>query len=313
MLTIGGNLPQLRVFRIQNCSSITDSGIRHLALGCPILQDISIYACLNLSDRSFQALAVACPELRRLHYQQLWEDHCLQDPHIADFKTRLEVVEVRLKGFKMINWTSFAAILVNAAQLENLSLEDCDLVGVMQALPNKLSLTPLSSSCIKPDYECWWKSGSWCPNLTSLLLGRHGWREALIFSLSGCSNLYGPVLHWKILKALSCIDVQRQDLVALARASPKLQEVHLRDCNTVNKKAILDILRSCLQLVYIRNLGSSMLSPQVMSRLACELQILQGHVLERVHLESVDGEWGLAWEGFVAIHLTYRVRRTRLI
>eukprot|EP00850_Spirogloea_muscicola_P013293 SM000089S23849 [mRNA] locus=s89:307969:308693:+ [translate_table: standard] len=63
-------------------------------------------------------------------------------------------------------------------------------------------------------------------------------------SLNSCSLRIGPTVS-------CCNNVHWQDLAALARASPHLQEVHLTECRYTDKEAILDLLISCSQLDYI--------------------------------------------------------------
>eukprot|EP00850_Spirogloea_muscicola_P020996 SM000233S07967 [mRNA] locus=s233:72031:73286:- [translate_table: standard] len=121
-----------------------------------------------------------------------------------------------------IKMTSFAAFLLKASQVENLSVQRCELVGATRALPSRISLS-------------FPKRGLGFINYRMQQVGD--------FETEGRPS-----------------EVDWQDLAAITRASPQLQEVQLQDCNTMNKKALLDLPSSCPQLAYIRILGSSELS-----------------------------------------------------
>eukprot|EP00850_Spirogloea_muscicola_P023302 SM000345S12843 [mRNA] locus=s345:61719:64405:- [translate_table: standard] len=342
--SIAHYMPQLRKFHIEYWCSITDSGIRQVALGCPLLQDISVQDCYNLSVQSAHAFIEACRELRRLQLHQSWSNQWLQPQQTGYFNiSRLEQVELHMpddatltitamatlasscpqlhelhvhtdhypksnvsrpdplepcpampalvkltmKGFHL-KMTSFAAFLVSAPQLEHLSLKSCELVGAMQALPAKTSLRSLNSFLLRigPTVN-FWKFGTWCPNVTSLEILSRRKGKSVVSSLAGCSRLvnlhiesyypfHNKVLPWTCpsldtLRVLSCFNnVHSQDLAALARASPQLQEVHLTECRYTDKEAILDLLASCSQLDYIRVMCCPKLSQKAMTALNLE-------------------------------------------
>eukprot|EP00850_Spirogloea_muscicola_P003131 SM000012S25393 [mRNA] locus=s12:844790:848151:+ [translate_table: standard] len=326
--------PELRRLRFHQ--RWNDPGLRfshavHLTISRLEMVEIVMSDDAGASTNTAMAiLALSCTQLRELHV------HAVTDPRpdvsrldlLKNCAVMPALVTLTMTGFQSIEMTSFAAFLVGAPLLENLTLEDCKLLGVVQALPMMVSLRSIEccSSLVGPLFD-YWDFGKWCHNLTSLLTLAQSDGENLALSLAGCNKLvtlkieaYHRLrqrrLPWTCpplgsLRTLICENVHWQDLAALARASPRLEEVHLQSCTTMNKKAILGLLSSCPRLGYIRILGCSKLSPVVMDRLAYGLNVRRGHVYERVHLELVDGKWGLNGGKGSMMYSTYRVHRSQ--
>lgn len=65
---IGLHCPHLEHFRAQRCSQgyLTDSGIQHLAQGCPRLKSVDLSGCAQLTGVAVAALAEYCPQLVHL-------------------------------------------------------------------------------------------------------------------------------------------------------------------------------------------------------------------------------------------------------
>eukprot|EP00850_Spirogloea_muscicola_P013733 SM000095S24947 [mRNA] locus=s95:13168:14704:+ [translate_table: standard] len=307
--------PELRRLRFQHsCHHHWLQRTQTEVIDLSRLEVVELYVCgdVDVTNTTMATLASSCMHLREVHMHVVHNPrpHSTQPDSLGTCPPTPALVKLRLCGF-FLNLTSFAAFLVNAPQLEKLSLKKCCLYGAMKALPANSSLRFLECrSLLFGQSIDFWRFDTWCPNLTSLLIEAHSESETFALSVGGCSRLVSlnfqtnqwwhyRRLPWAcpllgVLKILFCIDVHWQDLSALARASPHLQEVSLRDCHYEDKNAILELLSSCPRLCRIRIVGPQP-SFEVMDRLACGSHITRGHLCERVHLERVDGEWGLNW------------------
>eukprot|EP00850_Spirogloea_muscicola_P019993 SM000204S05855 [mRNA] locus=s204:224849:226410:- [translate_table: standard] len=286
----------------------------------------------GVASAAMAILSSSCVPLRELHVHTPHPHFGKPDPLVdcppmpALVKLTMMEVELRIP--------SFMAFLTNAPRLERVRLEDCGMIGEAQALPATLSLRSLECRSLYTEPEDdFWRCGAWCPKLTSLVtIESHGGSGILASSLAGCSRLVtlrvGPFSRYRrkhlawtcpplgALRTLICWRVHWQDLAAIAKASPLLQEVRLRDCHTVEWEIFLGLLSWCPELCYIRILrGCSALSSGLIDSLANGFRILRGNVYEVVHLETVDGDWGLDWGGCDLHHIetictTYRVHRS---
>eukprot|EP00850_Spirogloea_muscicola_P006864 SM000033S12385 [mRNA] locus=s33:514736:515362:- [translate_table: standard] len=183
------------------------------------------------------------------------------------------------------------AFLLNAPLLEGLSLEACQLVGTTQVPPAVTSLRSLECChlLIEPAVG-FWKFGAWCPNLTSLVMNPsllHCGSAILASSPAGCSQLatlkvgaytWPACLPLGALGALICTRVHWQDVAAIAKASPYLQEVRLRECDGVTMELVLDLLSSCPKLSYSRASRCSALDAALLSDCSANNpHVLRGH------------------------------------
>ena len=67
LISIANGCPKLQSLNIDNCSNITDDGIRALANGLPQLQSLNISCCDKITDEGITALANGLPQLQSLN------------------------------------------------------------------------------------------------------------------------------------------------------------------------------------------------------------------------------------------------------
>eukprot|EP00850_Spirogloea_muscicola_P013732 SM000095S24946 [mRNA] locus=s95:25082:26796:+ [translate_table: standard] len=301
-------------------------------LGLARLELLELYVPDDVGGTSsvMATLASCCIQMRKLHVHTGFSSRPRPDP-LESCPPTPALVKLTMTGFEM-RMTSFMAFLLHVPHLERLRLRSCRLVGTIQALPAIISLRFLECCVLfsKPA-NAFWKFGTWCPNLSSLVTNKLLCGSGrMTSSFAGCSKLvtlsvltyWHEQLAWTCpplgaLRALFCNEMHWQDLAAIAKASPHLQEVHFRDYDAVKVEGVLDLLSSCPELNYIKIWFCSAIHSDLKVCLASELQILRGHVYEVVHLEIVDGDWGLDWDSVAIFHpyqldticTTYRVHR----
>eukprot|EP00850_Spirogloea_muscicola_P013741 SM000095S24955 [mRNA] locus=s95:124323:126730:+ [translate_table: standard] len=274
-----------------------------------------------VTSTAMATLASCCTQLRELHVHTICIPHpdgSRPDP-LENCPPTPALVNLSMRGFTL-RITSFLAFLFNAPQLERLSLEACDLVGSIQALPAISSLRFLEcrSLFFKPAVD-FWQFGKWCPDLTSLttIMSHRGanmmqqigdsqswglfWGTsgATLVDLSSTGSLESNNLHESALARLGC---NHKGVTAFARSESE----RLR---TVNVEVVLDLLSLWSELHYI--LALLFRFGRWLSKRSAHSP---RHVNEVVHLELVDGDWGLDWGDYdpdriEAISTTYRVHR----
>eukprot|EP00850_Spirogloea_muscicola_P024158 SM000459S16469 [mRNA] locus=s459:10737:12830:- [translate_table: standard] len=119
--TISKHMPQLRKLHIRDCRSITDNGIRQLAVSCPLLQDFRVQDCPNPSGQCAYEILTTCPEMRRLRCQQSWSCYWLQSLQTARI-SRLEALELYAPNDEGVASTAMAILASCCIRLRELHL-----------------------------------------------------------------------------------------------------------------------------------------------------------------------------------------------
>jgi F-box/leucine-rich repeat protein 2/20 len=72
-LTAVGELrPNLKAINLTYCASVTDEGLRGLAVGCHQLVDINLSHCKEVTDAGMLALASGCPAIETARLARCW-------------------------------------------------------------------------------------------------------------------------------------------------------------------------------------------------------------------------------------------------
>eukprot|EP00850_Spirogloea_muscicola_P024157 SM000459S16468 [mRNA] locus=s459:54:894:+ [translate_table: standard] len=185
--------PELRRLRFQHsCHHHWLQRTQTEVIDLSHLEVVELYVCgdVNVTNTTMATLASSCMHLREVHMHVVHNPrpHSTQPDSLGTCPPTPALVKLRLCGF-FLNLTSFAAFLVNAPQLEKLSLKKCCLYGAMKALPANSSLRFLERrSLLFGQSIDFWRFDTWCPNLTSLLIEAHSESETFALSVGGCSR-----------------------------------------------------------------------------------------------------------------------------
>ena len=216
-------------------TDVTDEGISVLAQCCPKLHTIDLIGCTQVTDVVIQSIAVGCPLLKVLF-----------TPDTS-----------KLTGASLTAIGAGCPLLEEISYSEHAAFRNADFYFLFSNCP-KLRIV----ECSNHDERVQLLSNK-CPNLQYVSLGGDGDCELIG---AGCHRLEVVVIE----SGTSDVGIK-----AIARGSPLLSDIRLRDCDLVTDEGISVLAQCCPKLHTIDLIGCTQVTDVVIQSIAVGCPLLK--------------------------------------
>ncbi len=235
------SMPYITSLNVSGVRNITDQSLEYIGRLCPYLKNLDITGCVCVTDDGVAHVSGGCMELERINMDECTD---LTDAAIAffcnfDLTNRLK--EVTYKGLIRTTQESLSQIASSSTSLTKLAV-----AGSPQY--RDVQVVTLAQRCHKLVHL----DLGWCNGLTDygISVMAQNCPELQTLSLANCDSLTGTCV---VDAALHC---------------PRLATVDLTACLGIKDEAILELIRSALQLSWLSISNCELLGKQTLGAIA---------------------------------------------